>query len=101
MKSTKEQLKEALARIKELEAVRPRERPTIPGTLGHAIRSMRKDRGMTQSIAGSLSRRISLSQIEGNKNHPTLKTIKWVADCLGCKVSDIILRWEKDGAKLK
>lgn len=64
-------------------------------TLGEKIRTLRKEKRLTQSaLAGDELTKSMLSQIENGKATPSMKTLQYIADKLGCEVS--FLLEEKD-----
>ncbi|MGG0239110.1 helix-turn-helix domain-containing protein [Bacillus rhizoplanae] len=60
-------------------------------TLGEKIRTLRKEKKLTQSeIAGTELTKSMLSQIENGKATPSMKTLHYLADKLGCDASFLL-----------
>ena len=59
--------------------------------LGEKIRQLRKKRGLTQSeLAGDRLTKGMLSQIENGKAAPSMATLEYLAERLGCEVADLV-----------
>lgn len=59
--------------------------------LGEKILQLRKARGMTQSeLAGGRLTKGMLSQIENGKAAPSMATLEYLAERLGCEVADLV-----------
>ncbi|SFI10601.1 MULTISPECIES: helix-turn-helix domain-containing protein [unclassified Bacillus (in: firmicutes)] len=60
-------------------------------TLGEKIRTLRKEKKLTQSeLAGTVLTKSMLSQIENGKATPSIKTLHYLADKLGCDASFLL-----------
>ncbi|ENQ3108073.1 Transcriptional regulator, contains XRE-family HTH domain [Bacillus sp. 491mf] len=60
-------------------------------TLGEKIRTLRKEKKLTQSeLAGTELTKSMLSQIENGKATPSMKTLHYLADKLGCDASFLL-----------
>lgn len=60
-------------------------------TLGEKIRTLRKEKKLTQSeLAGRELTKSMLSQIENGKATPSMKTLHYLADKLGCDASFLL-----------
>uniref|UniRef100_UPI003F891288 helix-turn-helix domain-containing protein n=1 Tax=Bacillus manliponensis TaxID=574376 RepID=UPI003F891288 len=69
-------------------------------TLGEKIRTLRKEKKLTQSaLAGEELTKSMLSQIENGKATPSMKTLHYIADKLGCEPS-YLLEEDSDFASL-
>ncbi|MEH6889384.1 helix-turn-helix transcriptional regulator [Bacillus sp. JJ864] len=67
-------------------------------TLGEKIRTLRKEKKLTQSeLAGTELTKSMLSQIENGKATPSMKTLHYLADKLGCDASFLL---EEDSIEL-
>ncbi|HDX9590801.1 TPA: helix-turn-helix transcriptional regulator [Bacillus pseudomycoides] len=67
-------------------------------TLGEKIRTLRKEKKLTQSeLAGTELTKSMLSQIENGKATPSMKTLHYLADKLGCDASFLL---EEDANEL-
>ncbi|PEA53528.1 transcriptional regulator [Bacillus pseudomycoides] len=67
-------------------------------TLGEKIRTLRKEKKLTQSeLAGTELTKSMLSQIENGKATPSMKTLRYLADKLGCDASFLL---EEDAIEL-
>ncbi|WP_242263496.1 helix-turn-helix transcriptional regulator [Bacillus cereus group sp. BfR-BA-01511] len=57
-------------------------------TLGEKIKALRKEKKLTQTeLAGSELTKSMLSQIENGKATPSMKTLQYIAEKLGCETS--------------
>ncbi|MDV6035418.1 helix-turn-helix transcriptional regulator [Bacillus sp. SM-B1] len=60
-------------------------------TLGEKIKSLRKEKKLTQTeLAGSELTKSMLSQIENGKATPSMKTLQYIAEKLGCETSFLL-----------
>ncbi|MDR4985247.1 transcriptional regulator [Bacillus cereus] len=60
-------------------------------TLGEKIKVLRKEKRLTQTeLAGSELTKSMLSQIENGKATPSMKTLQYIADKLGCETSFLL-----------
>ncbi|MDM5238555.1 helix-turn-helix transcriptional regulator [Bacillus cereus] len=60
-------------------------------TLGEKIKALRKEKRLTQTeLAGSELTKSMLSQIENGKATPSMKTLQYIADKLGCETSFLL-----------
>ncbi|PEC23774.1 helix-turn-helix domain-containing protein [Bacillus cereus] len=60
-------------------------------TLGEKIKALRKEKKLTQTeLAGSELTKSMLSQIENGKATPSMKTLQYIADKLGCETSFLL-----------
>lgn len=60
-------------------------------TLGEKIKTLRKEKKLTQTeLAGSELTKSMLSQIENGKATPSMKTLQYIADKLGCETSFLL-----------
>ncbi|WIG23539.1 helix-turn-helix domain-containing protein [Bacillus anthracis] len=60
-------------------------------TLGGKIRALRKEKKLTQTeLAGSELTKSMLSQIENGKATPSMKTLQYIAEKLGCETSFLL-----------
>src|SRR4051794_7464652 len=59
--------------------------------LGNKIKTLRKALGMTQSeLAGNRLTKGMLSQIENSKSTPSMSTLEYLAQQLGCEPSELL-----------
>lgn len=66
-------------------------------TLGEKIKTLRKRKKLTQTeLAGSELTKSMLSQIENGKATPSMKTLQYIANKLGCEMS-FLLEDDDDG----
>lgn len=57
-------------------------------TLGEKIKTLRKEKKLTQTeLAGPELTKSMLSQIENGKATPSMKTLQYIAEKLGCETS--------------
>ncbi|WP_254760932.1 helix-turn-helix domain-containing protein [Ectobacillus ponti] len=69
--------------------------------LGERIRELRKAKGLTQTeLAGAELTKSMLSQIENGKAEPSMKTLRYLADQLGCEPGYFLEGEEADLAEL-
>ncbi|MCX9099191.1 helix-turn-helix domain-containing protein [Bacillus anthracis] len=60
-------------------------------TLGEKIKALRKEKKLTQTeLAGSELTKSMLSQIENGKATPSMKTLQYIAEKLGCETSFLL-----------
>ncbi|MDD8000783.1 helix-turn-helix domain-containing protein [Bacillus cereus] len=60
-------------------------------TLGEKIKTLRKEKKLTQTeLAGSELTKSMLSQIENGKATPSMKTLQYIAEKLGCETSFLL-----------
>ncbi|KMN44615.1 helix-turn-helix domain-containing protein [Bacillus paramycoides] len=60
-------------------------------TLGEKIKTLRKEKKLTQTeLAGSEMTKSMLSQIENGKATPSMKTLQYIAEKLGCETSFLL-----------
>ena len=60
-------------------------------TLGEKIKALRKEKKLTQTeLAGSEQTKSMLSQIENGKATPSMKTLQYIAEKLGCETSFLL-----------
>ncbi|AJH84403.1 helix-turn-helix transcriptional regulator [Bacillus thuringiensis] len=60
-------------------------------TLGKKIKALRKEKKLTQTeLAGSELTKSMLSQIENGKATPSMKTLQYIAEKLGCETSFLL-----------
>ncbi|CAM4321784.1 DNA-binding protein [Bacillus manliponensis] len=70
-------------------------------TLGEKIRTLRKEKKLTQStLAGEELTKSMLSQIENGKATPSMKTLQYIADKLGCEPSFLLEEEDSELASL-
>lgn len=70
-------------------------------TLGEKIRTLRKEKRLTQSaLAGEELTKSMLSQIENGKATPSMKTLQYIADKLGCEPSFLLEEEDSELASL-
>ena len=72
-------------------------------TVGNAIASFRKRKGVSQEVLSGLADmgRTHLSAIERGERKPTLETLYRIANALGVNMSDIVREMEVQLAKRK
>ncbi|KXY88400.1 helix-turn-helix transcriptional regulator [Bacillus cereus] len=70
-------------------------------TLGEKIKALRKEKKLTQTeLAGSELTKSMLSQIENGKATPSMKTLQYIAEKLGCETSFLLEEDDDDIVEL-
>ncbi|MCI4057835.1 helix-turn-helix transcriptional regulator [Bacillus cereus] len=70
-------------------------------TLGEKIKTLRKEKKLTQTdLAGSELTKSMLSQIENGKATPSMKTLQYIADKLECEMSFLLEEDEEEIVEL-